>query len=49
MIGGNWRYENDNGVSSAYRSLHINSARKLMSFRAFPMPDSYPDYPTTGR
>jgi len=45
-IGGNWRYENDNGTSSAYRSLHINSARKLMSFRAFPMPDEYPDYPS---
>lgn len=43
-IGGNWRYENDNGTSSAYRSLHINSARKLMSYRAFPMPDDYPDY-----
>ncbi len=45
-IGGNWRYENDNGASAAYRSLHINSARKLMSFRAFPMPESYPDYPS---
>jgi hypothetical protein len=44
-IGGNWRYENDNGMSSAYRSLHINSSRKLMSFKAFPMPDHYPDYP----
>lgn len=43
-IGGNWRYGNDNGTSSAYRSLHINSARKLMSYRAFPMPDDYPDY-----
>jgi hypothetical protein len=46
MIGGNWRYENDNGTSSAYRSLHINSARKLMSFKAFPMPEDYPDYPS---
>jgi hypothetical protein len=44
-VGGNWRYENDNGLSSAYRSLHINSARKLMSYRAFPMPEDYPDYP----
>ena len=46
MIGGNWRYENDNGTSSAYRSLHINSARKLMSYKAFPMPEDYPDYPS---
>jgi dimethylaniline monooxygenase (N-oxide forming) len=45
-IGGNWRYENDNGLSSAYRSLHINSSRELMSFSAFPMPDDYPDYPS---
>jgi cation diffusion facilitator CzcD-associated flavoprotein CzcO len=46
QIGGNWRYENDNGLSSAYRSLHINSARKLMSYRAHPMPEDYPDYPS---
>jgi cation diffusion facilitator CzcD-associated flavoprotein CzcO len=46
MVGGNWRYENDNGSSSAYRSLHINSSRRLMSFRAFPMPETYPDYPS---
>lgn len=46
MIGGNWRYGNDNGTSSAYKSLHINSARKLMSYRAFPMPEDYPDYPS---
>jgi dimethylaniline monooxygenase (N-oxide forming) len=46
MIGGNWRYENDNGTSSAYKSLHINSARKLMSYKAYPMPEDYPDYPS---
>ncbi|HWO16979.1 MAG TPA: NAD(P)-binding domain-containing protein [Solirubrobacterales bacterium] len=44
-VGGNWRYENDNGMSSAYRSLHINSSRSLMSYKAFPMPEDYPDYP----
>ncbi len=46
MLGGNWRYENDNGQSSAYRSLHINSSRSLMSYKAFPMPEDYPDYPS---
>jgi dimethylaniline monooxygenase (N-oxide forming) len=45
-IGGNWRYENDNGQSSAYRSLHINSSRSLMSYKAYPMPEDYPDYPS---
>lgn len=45
QIGGNWRYENDNGMSSAYRSLHINTSRRVMAFKAMPMPDHYPDYP----
>jgi NADPH-dependent 2,4-dienoyl-CoA reductase/sulfur reductase-like enzyme len=44
-IGGNWRYENDNGMSSAYRSLHINTSRRVMAFKTLPMPDHYPDYP----
>jgi dimethylaniline monooxygenase (N-oxide forming) len=45
QTGGNWRYENDNGMSSAYRSLHINTSRRVMAFKSLPMPDSYPDYP----
>jgi len=44
-IGGNWRYENDNGMSSAYRSLHINTSRRVMAFKTLPMPDHFPDYP----
>jgi cation diffusion facilitator CzcD-associated flavoprotein CzcO len=45
QIGGNWRYENDNGMSSAYRSLHINTSRRVMAFKTLPMPEHYPDYP----
>ncbi|WP_027000091.1 flavin-containing monooxygenase [Eisenibacter elegans] len=45
-IGGNWRYMNDNGMSSAYRSLHINTSRAMMAYSDFPMPDDYPDYPS---
>jgi len=45
QVGGNWRYENDNEMSSAYRSLHINTSRNQMSYATFPMPDDYPDYP----
>ena len=45
QVGGNWRYENDNEMSSAYRSLHINTSRGLMAYRTYPMPDDYPDYP----
>jgi dimethylaniline monooxygenase (N-oxide forming) len=45
-VGGNWRYGNDNGMSSAYRSLHINTSRDLMSYATFPMPADLPDYPS---
>ena len=44
-VGGNWQYENDNGMSSAYRSLHINTSRRVMAFKSLPMPEDYPDYP----
>lgn len=44
-VGGLWRFNNDNGMSSIYRSLHINTHRDRMEYRDFPMPDSYPDYP----
>ncbi len=46
QVGGNWRYMNDNGMSSAYRSLHINTSRRMMEYATHPMPDSYPDYPS---
>ncbi len=44
-VGGNWYFENPNGTSSAYRSLHIDISKPSISFRDFPMPDRYPDYP----
>ena len=44
-VGGNWRYDNDNGMSSAYRSLFINTSRRMMQYATYPMPDDYPDYP----
>jgi dimethylaniline monooxygenase (N-oxide forming) len=43
-VGGNWVFGNANGMSSAYRSLHINTSRQRMQFRDFPMPESYPDF-----
>lgn len=45
QVGGNWRYLNDNGMSSAYRSLHINTSREIMQYAAYPMPADYPTYP----
>jgi len=44
-VGGNWRYLNDNGMSSAYRSLHINTSRDVMGYASFPMPATLPNYP----
>lgn len=44
-IGGNWCYNNDNQMSSAYWSLHINTSKTMMSYSDFPMPDDYPDFP----
>lgn len=44
-VGGNWVFKNKNGLSSAYRSLHINTSRDRMQFGDFPMPREYPDFP----
>jgi cation diffusion facilitator CzcD-associated flavoprotein CzcO len=44
-VGGNWVFGNRNGMSSAYRSLHINTSRERMEYDDFPMPKSYPDFP----
>lgn len=45
-IGGMWRYDNDSGLSSAYRSLHINTSRDVMQYSDFHMPDDYPPFPS---
>ncbi|ADB50246.1 flavin-containing monooxygenase [Conexibacter woesei] len=44
-VGGNWVFGNRNGMSSAYRSLHINTSRERMAYTDFPMPAWYPDFP----
>jgi len=44
-VGGNWVFKNKNEVSSAYRSLHINTSRDKMAYSDFPMPSHFPDYP----
>lgn len=44
-IGGNWRFNNDNGRSAAYETLHIDTSKDRMAFSDFPMPESYPNYP----
>ena len=44
-VGGNWVYENRNGMSSAYKSLFINTSKPRMQFSDYPMPDHYPVFP----
>ncbi|WP_433593676.1 flavin-containing monooxygenase [Nocardia sp. CA-145437] len=43
-VGGNWVFGNTNGVSAAYKSLHINTSRQRMEFSDFPMPAHLPDF-----
>ena len=44
-VGGNWVFGNRNGMSAAYRSLHINTSRARMEYADHPMPGDYPDFP----
>ena len=44
-VGGNWVFNNRNGMSAAYRDLYINTSRDRMEYSDFPMPKSYPDFP----
>lgn len=44
-IGGNWQFKNKNGMSSAYRSLHINTSRDRMGYADYPMPMHLPTFP----
>jgi dimethylaniline monooxygenase (N-oxide forming) len=45
-IGGLWVYGNDNGLSVAYRSLHINSEPKVSHLRNFPFPEGSSLFPS---
>lgn len=44
-VGGLWVYDNDNGRSPAYQSLHINSEAAVTAFEDFPFPTGTPLYP----
>lgn len=45
-VGGMWVFNNDNERSSAYRTLHINTARDLTSFSDFPFDPSVQPFPS---
>ena len=44
-VGGLWCFENDNGLSAAYRTLHINTAKGLTNFSDFKFPPGTQHFP----
>lgn len=44
-IGGLWVFDNDNGLSPAYQSLHVNPENKVTAYPDFPFPETVPLYP----
>ncbi|MGI9666159.1 MAG: flavin-containing monooxygenase [Acidimicrobiia bacterium] len=44
-IGGNWRYNNDNGRSAAYASLQIDTSKGRFAYADLDMDPSIPNYP----
>lgn len=45
-VGGIWRFGNDNGMSNIYRSLHINTSKRMMQLSDYPMPPDTAEYPS---
>lgn len=45
-VGGMWVYNNDNGRSSAYKTLHINTARDLTNFSDYRFRSSVQPFPS---
>jgi cation diffusion facilitator CzcD-associated flavoprotein CzcO len=48
-IGGNWYFNNPNGMSSCYKSLHIDTSKYRLAFEDYPVPEVWPDYPHHGQ
>ena len=44
-VGGNWYYNNPNGMSACYQSLHIDTSKWRLAFEDYPVPADWPDYP----
>lgn len=45
-VGGLWVYDNDNGLSAAYRSLHINSEPRATHYSGHAFPEGTPLFPS---
>jgi cation diffusion facilitator CzcD-associated flavoprotein CzcO len=44
-VGGNWYYDNPNGRSAVYESLHIDTSTTRLQFEDYPAPEDFPDFP----
>jgi thioredoxin reductase len=45
-IGGNWLFSPEKSHSSVCETTHIISSKEMSQYEDFPMPESYPDYPS---
>ena len=45
-VGGLWVYDNDNGLSAAYESLHINSEPSVTHYEGYPFAPGTPLFPS---
>ncbi|MDP3116753.1 MAG: NAD(P)-binding domain-containing protein [Phenylobacterium sp.] len=44
-VGGNWYFNNPNGMSACYESLHIDTSKWRLAFEDYPVPADWPDFP----
>ncbi|RRO16704.1 NAD(P)/FAD-dependent oxidoreductase [Saccharopolyspora rhizosphaerae] len=44
-VGGNWYFDNPNGRSACYESLHIDTSTTRLQFEDFPAGEGWPDFP----
>jgi cation diffusion facilitator CzcD-associated flavoprotein CzcO len=44
-VGGNWYFNNPNGASSCYQSLHIDTSKWRLAYEDYPVPADWPDFP----
>jgi len=45
-VGGNWVFDDSAGHSSVFETTHIISSKRFSQYDDYPMPTSYPDYPS---
>lgn len=48
-IGGTWYFNNPNGKSACYESLHIDTSKWRLAFEDYPVPADWPDFPHHGQ